>query len=59
MLWDAKRWAEFLGYSYDYFRKEVRFWTGVPQPIEKPGRDRWIDEDWREWAENSRNNYAK
>ena len=57
-LWSAGRVAQFLGYSYDYFRKEVRFWPGVPQPIDKPGRDRWLSSEWFEWAE-SRKNHAK
>jgi hypothetical protein len=58
-LWDAKRCAAFLGYSYEHFRKEVRFWPGVPQPIDKPGRARWRSVDWYAWTENSRNSYAK
>jgi hypothetical protein len=58
-LWDTARCARFLGYSYDYFRKEVRYWEGVPKPVEKPGRDRWLSSDWVEWAAKSRNSYAK
>ena len=58
-LWDAGRCAKFLGYSYDYFRKEVRYWEGVPQPVEKPGRDRWLSTAWIAWAEKSRPNHAK
>ena len=58
-LWDAKRCAEFLGYSYDYFRKVVRYQGGVPQPIDRPGRERWLAEDWYEWARNSRKADAK
>lgn len=53
-LWAAGRVAQFLGYSYDYFRKEVRHWDGVPQPVNKPGRDRWISDDWIEWAKTNR-----
>jgi hypothetical protein len=58
-LWDAKRCAEFLGYSYDHFRKVVRYQEGVPQPLNRPGRERWLAEDWHEWARNLRNSYAK
>lgn len=58
-LWDAKRCAAFLGYSYDYFRKEIRYQEGVPKPLDRPGRERWLSEDWIEWAKNSRNSYAK
>lgn len=58
-LWPAARCALFTGYSYDYFRKTVRYWEGVPQPIEKPGRERWLSTDWEAWAENSRPNHAK
>lgn len=58
-LWDAKQVAAFLGYSYEYFRKEVRFWPGVPQPISKPGHARWISTDWHAWAANLRNSSAK
>ena len=58
-LWDAKSCAGFLGYSYDYFRKDVRYWPGVPQPIQKPGRERWIAEEWHAWAKESRKDYAK
>jgi hypothetical protein len=58
-LWDAKRCAEFLGYSVDYFRKHVRYEPGVPKPIARPGRERWLAADWHEWAENLRANYAK
>jgi hypothetical protein len=58
-LWDAKRCARFLGYSYEHFRKEVRFWPGAPQPIDKPGHPRWISSDWESWAQNLRNNSAK
>ena len=49
-LWDAKRCAAFLGYSYDYFRKEIRHKGGVPQPVQGLGRDRWLSDDWIEWA---------
>lgn len=49
-LWDAKRCAEFLGYSYDHFRKVIRWQEGVPQPLERPGRERWLSEDWIAWA---------
>jgi len=58
-LWPAARVAQFLGYSYDYFRKEVRYWPGVPQPVDKPGRDRWLASAWISWAQNSRKDYAK
>lgn len=58
-LWDAKRCAGFLGYSYDHFRKVIRYQAGVPQPLERPGRERWISDDWVEWARNSRNMPAK
>ena len=58
-LWNAHRCAEFLGYSYDYFRKVVRHWDGVPQPIDKPGRDGWDSEEWAEWVRNSRKDHAK
>ena len=36
-LWDAKRCAQFLGYSYDHFRKEIRWQEGVPKrdPLRK------------------------
>lgn len=57
-LWDAKRCAQFLGYSYEHFRKEVRFWPGVPQPLDLPGNDRWDSEEWQEWKK-SRRNHAK
>lgn len=58
-LWDAKRCAEFLGYSYDYFRKVVRHEPGIPKPLDRPGRERWLAEDWHEWARKSRSNHAK
>jgi hypothetical protein len=58
-LWDAGRVARFLGYSYDYFRKVIRYQEGVPQPLERPGRDRWLSTDWIAWAEKSRPNHAK
>lgn len=58
-LWDTKACAVFLGYSYDYFRQDVRYWPGVPQPLKTPGRPRWVAQDWREWALNSRNRSAK
>lgn len=53
-LWDAKRCAEFLGCSYDHFRKERRFQAGMPAPLDIPGRERWLPEDWIEWARNCR-----
>ena len=49
-LWDAKRCAQFLGYSYDHFRKVIRYQEGVPQPLSRPGRERWMSEAWVEWA---------
>jgi hypothetical protein len=58
-LWDAGRCAKFLGYSYDYFRKVIRYQEGVPQPLKRPGRDRWLSTDWIAWAEKSRPNHAK
>lgn len=58
-LWDAKRCAQFTGYSYDHFRKVIRWQDGVPQPLERPGRERWLSSDWEEWARNSRKDYAK
>lgn len=58
-LWDAGRVARFLGYSYDHFRKVIRHQEGVPQPLERPGRDRWLSTDWIEWAQKSRPNHAK
>ncbi len=54
-LWDAKRCAEFVGVSYDHFRKTVRHEPGVPAPLDRPGRPRWWAEDWKRWAENLRN----
>lgn len=59
ILWDAKQVAASLGYSYEHFRKEVRFWPGVPQPVDLPGHPRWRASDWREWAANLRNSSAK
>lgn len=59
ILWNAKQVAAELGYSYEYFRKEVRYWEGVPQPVNLPGHPRWLPEDWRQWAVNLRNNSAK
>lgn len=58
-LWSAGRVAQFLGYSYDYFRKVIRYQEGVPQPLERPGRERWLSDDWIEWAKKSRSNHAK
>ena len=58
-LWDAKRCAQFLGYSYDHFRKIVRYQDGVPQPLDRPGYPRWLASDWVEWAKQSRKDYAK
>lgn len=58
-LWSAGRVAQFLGYSYDYFRKVIRYQDGVPQPLERPGRERWLSDDWVEWAKKSRGNHAK
>lgn len=58
-LWTAARCAAFTGYSYDYFRKEVRHWDGVPKPLDLPGRERWLSEDWVEWARKNRNQPAK
>jgi hypothetical protein len=52
-LWSAGRVATFLGYSYDHFRKEVRFWEGVPQPLKKPGHERWLSTAWIAWAEEN------
>jgi hypothetical protein len=49
-LWDAKRCAAFLGYSYDHFRKVIRYQADAPKPLERPGRERWLSEDWIEWA---------
>ena len=58
-LWSAGRCAKFLDYSYDYFRKVIRYQEGVPQPLERPGRERWLSTDWEEWARKSRPNHAK
>ena len=58
-LWSAGRVAQFLGYSYDYFRKVIRYQEGVPLPLERPGRERWLSDDWMEWAKKSRPNHAK
>ena len=41
----ASQVAAALGYSYDYFRKEVRYWDGFPPPLAVPGRERWLPED--------------
>ena len=59
LLWDARQVAAQLGYSYEHFRKEVRFWPGVPQPLPLPGYPRWSSSEWREWAANLRNSSAK
>lgn len=45
-LWDAKRCAEFLGVSYDHFRK-TRHDSRYPRPLDLPGRLRWKPEDWQ------------
>jgi len=58
-LWSASQCAQWLGYSYDHFRKEVRYWPGVPKPLDKPGRERWLSTDWLEWAQKSRPDHAK
>ncbi len=57
-LWSAGRVAQFLGYSYDYFRKVIRYQEGVPQPLERPGRERWLSDDWINWAKKSRQDHA-
>lgn len=54
-LWDTKRCAEFVGVSYDHFRKVVKTDAGYPPPLDKPGRPRWNPKDWERWAENLRN----
>ena len=59
LLWDTKTVARELGYSYEYFRKEVRFWPGVPQPVNLPGHPRWNPEEWQAWRDNLRNSSAK
>jgi len=51
-LWDAKRCAEFLGVSYDHFRK-IRHSEEFPQPIPGPSRPRWNPDAWRQWMMNS------
>ena len=46
--------AQALGYSYDYFRKEVRYWDAFPAPLNVPGRERWHPQDVREWVDSRR-----
>ena len=58
-LWNSGQVAAFLGYSYDHFRKVIRYQDGVPQPLDRPGYPRWLSTDWIEWAQKSRASYAK
>lgn len=58
-LWSGARVAKSIGYTYNYFMNTVRYWPGVPQPIDKPGHPRWVASDWADWIEKSRNNHAK
>jgi hypothetical protein len=48
-----------IGYSYEYFRKEVRFWPGVPQPVDLPGHPRWLSSDWQLLGRESPQQFRK
>lgn len=47
-LWDMDRCAEFLGVTYDHFRK-IRHRPCYPQPLDIPGRPKWDPQEWKEW----------
>lgn len=57
-LWDMNRCAEFLGVSYDHFRK-IRHQPIYPQPLDKPGQPRWDPEEWEEWSKSRRTSESR